>query len=169
MKSKWLIGVLIVSVVLNVAAVGFLAGYLGKGKPGGRGVDPTVGLALLIRSLPEERREELARDGVPVLSDGELRRSIRVSMRELRGTQRHIGQAFVAEPFDPEMLATALARYREHFAANQAGNHQALVDILARLTAEERHRFLETMHGNHSRREHARGRRDHPEGSGPRR
>ena len=169
MKSKWLFGVLIVSVVLNVAAVGFLAGYLGKGKPGGRSVDPTVGLALLIRGLPEERRKQLAREGVPVLSDGELRRSIRVSMRELRGTQRHIGQALAAEPFDPEMLAAALARYRQHFAANQAGNHQALVDILARLTPEERRRFLETMGGNHGRREHARPRRGQPAGSGPRR
>lgn len=163
MKTKWLVGVLIVSVVLNVAAVGFLAGFLGKGKPGGRVVDPTVGLALLMRNLPDERRQELAREGAPVLSDGELRQSIRISMRELRSAQRTIGQAIAAEPFDPEVLAAALARYREHFADNQAGNHQALVDILARLTAEERRRFLETMRSGHGRRDHARPRRDHPD------
>ena len=169
MKSKWLVGVLIVSVVLNVAAVGFLAGFLGKGKPGGRVVDPTVGLALLMRHLPEERRQELAREGAPVLSDGELRRSIRISMRELRSAQRTIGQAIAAEPFEPENLAAALARYREHFADNQAGNHQALVDILARLTAEERRRFLDTMRSGPGHRDRARPRRDQPEGSEPRR
>ncbi|MYD95841.1 MAG: periplasmic heavy metal sensor [Gammaproteobacteria bacterium] len=163
MRTKWLVGVLIVSVVLNVAAVGFLAGFLGKGKPSGRVVDPTVGLALLMRNLPDERRQELVREGAPVLSDGELRRSIRVSMRELRNGQRTIGQAIAAEPFDPEALADALARYREHFDANQAGNHQAFVDILARLTPEERRRFLATMHTNHHRRGLARPPRGHQE------
>lgn len=158
MKSKWLVGVLIVSVVLNVAAVGFLAGFLGKGKPTGRVVDPTVGLALLMRNLPEERRQELALEGAPVLTDGELRRSIRLSMRELRITQRTIGQVIAAEPLDPGALADALARYREHFDANQADNHQAFVDILARLTPEERRRFLETMRANH----HRRSARPHP-------
>ena len=119
-------------------------------------MDPTVGLALLMRNLPEERRQELALEGAPVLSDGELRRSIRLSMRELRNTQRTIGQAIAAEPFDPETLADALARYREHFDANQADNHQAFVDILARLTPEERRQFLEAVHTNHHRRTRAR-------------
>ena len=145
MKSKWLIGALVVSVALNIAAVGFLAGYASGPKSGARGLDPTAGLARLVRTLPNERRRELAGQGAPVLSEGELRTQIRQSLRELRVSQRTIERAVATEPFDRQRLVEVLARYREHFAHNQAGNHQALVDILARLTPEERRQFLHTM------------------------
>jgi len=145
MKSKWLIGTLIASLALNIAAVGFVAGYVGSTKAGTRGIDPTAGLARLVRMLPEERRRELAVQGASVLAESDQRRQLRRSLGELRGAQRIIARAVSHEPFDQQRLAEALAGYREHFAANQAGNHQALVDILARLTPEERRRFLQTM------------------------
>lgn len=164
MNSKWLIGALVVSAALNVAAVGFLIGYSSSPKPGIRGIDPTAGLARLVRTIPETRREELARDGTTILSDGELRRRIRASLGGLRGSQRIIEGALAAEPFDPDELVKALARYREHFADNQASNHQAFVDILARLTPDERRRFLEEMRSKSGRREHP-GPRHRPQGA----
>lgn len=155
MRSKWLIVALVVCLALNGLAVGFILGRTGGSPPGARSVDPTIGLTRLIRSLPAQRRDELAREGTPVVSDGELRRRIGTTMRELRQSQRVIGRALADEPFDADKLAVELRVFREHFAANQASNHQALVEILARLTPEERLRFLETMHAG-------KGRRDHP-------
>ena len=73
-------------------------------------------------------------------------------MRDLRASQRQIADALAEEPFDPEAVAVALARFREHFAANQAGSHEAFVAILDRLTPEERRRFLETMRPGKDRR-----------------
>ncbi len=165
MRSKWLVIALAVSVALNVGMLGVGFGFV-SGSPhwGGRGVDPTAGLARLLRSLPEERREELMRAGAPAISDGELRRRIGSSMRDLRVSQRHIERALAEEPFDPDAAARALARFREHFAANQSDSHKAFVAILERLTAEERRRFLETMRPSKDRRGRH-GPRQRPEGA----
>ena len=120
MRSKWLVTALVVSVGLNVAAIGIGIGFA-TGKPyWSRGVDPTAGLGPLIRSLPEHRREELAREGAPAISDGELRRRIGATIRDLRIAQRTIARTLAQEPFDPDAASAALATFREHMVANQA-------------------------------------------------
>ena len=163
MKSKWLVIALAISVGLNVAMLGVGIGFATGSPHWGRGVDPTAGIARLLRSLPEARREELRRDGAPAMSDGELRRRIGASMRDLRGSQRLIASTLAKEPFDADLAAAALARFREHFAANQASSHEAFVAILDRLTPEERRRFLETMRPDEDRRGRH-GPRSRPEG-----
>lgn len=169
MKSRWLVIALAVSVAFNVGMLGIGIGYATGTPHWGRGVDATAGLARLLRSLPEARREELIRGGAPALSDGELRRRIGASMRDLRGSQRLIARALAEEPFDPDRAAEALARFREHFAANQASSHEAFVAILDRLTPEERHRFLETMRpGKDRRSRHGARPRPRPEEGSPR-
>ena len=162
MKSKWLIGVVVVSLALNITALGFLIGFASGPAPWVRGVDPTVGLARLTRFLPEERREQLAQAGTPAMSGGELRRSIGATLRELRGSQRIIGAVIAADPFDADELAAALAVFREHFAANQADSHKAFVEILKRMTPEERRQFLNTMRSGR----HGRNHRNPPSGRG---
>ena len=164
MKSKWLVIALAISVVLNVAMLGVGIGFATGSPHWGRGVDPTAGLARLLRSLPEARREELRRGGAPAISDGEHRRRIGASMRELRVAQRRIASALAKEPFDPDAAAAALTRFREHFAANQASSHEAFVAILHQLTPEERHQFLETMRPDKDRRGRH-GARSRPEGA----
>ncbi|MDE0177929.1 MAG: periplasmic heavy metal sensor [Gammaproteobacteria bacterium] len=163
MRSRWLVIALAISVALNIGMLGLGIGFATGSPDWGRRVDPTAGLSRLIRSLPEARREELTRTGAPAISDGELRRKIGASMRDLRASQRHIADALAEEPFDPEAVAAALARFREHFAANQAGSHEAFVAILDRLTPEERRRFLESMRPDRDR-HGRRGPRHRPEG-----
>lgn len=135
MKSKWLIGGLGASLILNLALIGFLIGAaFGPPSPWARrGFDPTDGLARMTRFLGEERRRDLL--------DGQKRREIGASLRELRRTQRAIYEALAAEPFDREALAATLAQFREQFAANQTLSHAALADVVAQLTPEERRRF----------------------------
>jgi len=163
MRSKWLVIALVISVALNVAAIGFGIG-LATGSPSwGRGIDPTAGLARLVRSLPEDRRAELTRAGTPAMSDGELRRRIGTSLHHLRASQHTIARAVAQEPFDADAVRSALADFREHLAANQASSHQAFVEILGRLTPEERRGFLETMRPDKDRRGRH-GTRPRPEG-----
>ena len=164
MRSRWLVIALALSVALNVGLIGVGIGFATGSPHWGRGVDPTAGLARLLRSLPEARREELTRTGAPAISDGELRRRLGASMRELRVSQRQIASALAEEPFDPDAVAAALAIFREHHAANQAGSHEAFVAILERLTPEERARFLETMRPDKDRRGRH-GPRGRPEGA----
>ena len=164
MRSRWLVIALAVSVTLNIGLIGVGIGFATGSPHWGRGVDPTAGLARLLRSLPETRREELTRDGAPAISDGELRRRLGVSMRDLRASQRIIARALAEDPFDSDAAAAALARFREHFAANQADSHEAFVAILERLTPEERARFLETMRPDKDRRGRH-GPRGRPEGA----
>ncbi len=164
MRSRWLVIALAISVALNVGMLGLGIGFATGSPHWGRGVDPTAGLARLIRSLPEARREELTRTGAPAIADGELRRRIGASMRDLRASQRHLADALAEEPFDPETVAAALARFRTHFAANQTSSHEAFVAILDRLTPEERHGFLETMGPDKDRRGRH-GPRTRPEGA----
>ena len=164
MKSRWLVIALAISIALNVGLLGLGIGFATGSPHWGRGVDPTAGLARLLRSLPEARREELSQGGAPAMSDGELRRRIGASMRDLRGSQRTIARALAEEPFDADRTAAALASFREHFAANQASSHEAFVAILDRLTPEERRRFLETMRPGKDRRGRH-GTRPRPEGA----
>ena len=152
MKSKWLVIALVVSVALNVAAIGFGIGFATGSPAWGRGFDPTAGLARLLRSLPEDRRAELMRTGTTAMSDGELRRRIGTSLRHLRASQHTIARAVAQEPFDPDGVRAALADFREHWSANQTSSHQAFVEILGRLTPDERRRFLETMRPGKDRR-----------------
>lgn len=163
MKSKWLVIVLVISLALNITAIGFGIGFATGSPSWGRGVDPTAGLARLVRSLPEDRRAELTRAGTPAMSDGELRRRIGASLRHLRASQHAIAKAVAQEPFDPDAVRVALDGFREHLAANQASSHQAFVEILGRLTPDERHRFLETMRPGKDRRTRH-GTRPRPEG-----
>ena len=164
MRSRWLVIALAISVALNVGLIGVGIGFATGSPHWGRGVDPTAGLARLLRSLPDERREELTRAGAPAISDGELRRRIGASLRDLRASQRIIARALAEDPFDSDAAAAALARFREHFAANQADSHEAFVAILERLTPEERARFLETMRPDKDRRGRL-GPRGRPEGA----
>lgn len=136
MKSKWLIGGLAASVVLNLALIGFLIGAASGPPPWARrGFDPTDGLARLMFFLGEDRRKAL-------FGDGRTRREIGASLKDMRRAQRAIGEALTAEPFDRTALATALDQFRDQFEAHQTLSHAVLVDIAERMTPEERRRFV---------------------------
>ena len=153
MNTRWLLIALGVSLALNLALAGFLAGRAAGPPPFLRpppaSFDPTVGLGRLLRFLPEDRRSEVLR--------GIARRDIRRSLASVRQTQRALARHLAQEPFDDQALAATLGRFRDQFAASQAASHAAFVAAAARLTPAERQRFVATM------RQGPRGRR----GDGP--
>lgn len=139
MSKRALVIALIVSVVANLALIGFLIGTSG-GPPGWRsfGFDVTAGFGRLVRFLPDERRSE-------VLGGIDVRRDIRASLRTMREAQHAIEEAMAAEPFDPAALTAALEGFRGHFTASQQESHAAFVTIMERLTPAERQEFVESM------------------------
>ena len=142
MKRKWLVGGLIVSLVLNIGLVGFLAGAASRPALFPRSyLDPAIGLPQLLRFLPPERREAVLQSA----GDRELRRHVGGAVRHMRRAQAALHKALAAEPFDADALARALADFRDHFAKSQSRSHRAFVGVAARLTPEERRRFVASI------------------------
>lgn len=141
MNTRWLLIALGVSLALNLALAGFLAGRAAGPPPFLRpppaNFDPTVGLGRLLRFLPEDRRSEVLH--------GIARHDIRKSLASVRQTQRALARHLAQEPFDEQALAATLARFRDQFAASQAASHAAFVTAASRLTPAERQRFVATM------------------------
>lgn len=142
MKRKWLVGGLVASLVVNIGLVGFLLGAASRPALFPRNhVDPAVGLPQLLRFLPAERREAVLAEA----NGRALRRGVRGSVRQMRRAQAALHEALVADPFDAEALARALADFHDHFAASQNRSHRAFVAVASRLSAEERRRFVHSL------------------------
>ena len=163
MRSKWLIAALAVSLILNLALVGFFVGRL-SGPPAWTQarMDPSFGLARALRFLPEERRDALFGDD----EARDIRRSLSRSMRGMRQHQRAIQAALTAEPFDPDALAAAFASFRQGMDEAQARNHGLFVRIAADLTPEERDQLRRAL--TRPMRNGPRPSRDGRDGSEPR-
>ena len=146
MRNKWLIAALVVSVVVNLALAGFVAGRLTRGIAPAPGFDPMVGVTRLVRFLEEDRRREVMAD----LRD--RRREFRASLRGVRGAQGQIVEAVRADPFDEEDLRRALAEFRGRLEASQAGSHEMFATMVVRLTPEERRFLAEALRGPRWRR-----------------
>jgi uncharacterized membrane protein len=129
--SKWtkVLGVvLVISLALNF----FLAGWIGArfvhGFDGHRGWSITR----LVRDLPEEQKKA-------VLAIFEAHRDqIRGVMDEMHDTRREVADLLIAEPYDPEAVAQALANLRADSAAMQESMHAALLEAAANLPPEAR-------------------------------
>lgn len=147
-KARWLLIALGVSLALNLALVGFLAGRAAGPPPFFRaaiGVDPTVGLGRMLRFLPDDRRREVLGREAP--------RRIRESLAAVRETQRALDRQLREDDFDAAEVAATLQAFRERFAESQARSHAALVAAAGRLTPAERAQLVAQM------RERPRGRR----------
>ena len=135
MRSRWLIAALAVSLALNLLLVGLWVGRMSGPPPWTQArMDPSFGLARVLRFLPEERRDALFADE----RSRDLRRSLGRSMRGMRQQQRDIHAALVAEPFDPDALVTAFAAFRANMDEAQTRTHGLFVRIATDLTPEER-------------------------------
>ena len=127
MKSKWLIAIVVTSIALNLALLGYLAGRHSSPFPH---ADPTRGFPRWALTLPDERRLDLR---------GTLRRpELRQQLRALRRHHRALHDAVVADPYDPHALAAALENMRGELAALELSNHASFQEFVSRLTPAER-------------------------------
>lgn len=158
-NSKWWIAALVVSLIINVALAGFVAGRLSH--PGGPPVtlDPALGLFRVLHELPSERQEALR----PAVR--EHFRAMRGDIRRMRTAQGNINDALIEQPFEADDLEAALLRFRQALLASQEGSHEALVAIVGAMTPEERLLLRNAMarrdHGERGNRRH--GGERHPD------
>jgi uncharacterized membrane protein len=123
---------LAISLAINLLVAGLVGGAIlgrtGEDAPAIR----ALGLAPFALALPREGRDE-------------VRGRIETDMPRLRAERGRIGdslrevrRALLADPFDREAAAAALARSREAATALQGIGHSALLDTLEEMTVEDR-------------------------------
>lgn len=137
--NKWLIGGLVLSLILNLLLVGFVAGRASGFGPPGWGPDPTAGFFRLLGFLSDDRRAAIA---------PELRKhkdELWPVLRKMRGEQREVFETLTADPFDPVALEAALADLRTNLSAAQVASHHAFVEMAKSLTQDERESLAHAM------------------------
>jgi uncharacterized membrane protein len=152
-NRRWLVVTLIVSLAVNLALAGFVAGRISRPESGFSMLDPSISLFRVIRELPEARRDEFR----PTVR--EHFRAVRGDIRRMRRAQRGISQALASEPFEPDELDRSLHEFRAALLDVQQGNHRVLVTVAGAMAPEERQMLLEAMKRPHrSRGPHRRDR-----------
>ena len=138
--SSWLIGGLIVSMVLNLLLIGVVIGRLsGFGPPPGMGPDPTAGFFRMLGFLSDERRGTIAPDLRRQMGD------LMPVLHKMRGDQRAVFEALIADPFDSATLEQVLANLRTNLSAAQVASHHAFVLMAQSLTPDERKELARVM------------------------
>lgn len=136
MRAKWLIGLFVLSVAVNLALIGFL---VGRHSGAAAFVDPAREYPRWVRTLPEPRRDTLRPAIIQHI------RSMRGDIRTLSGLNREVHQAIAADPFDPSQLAAALEAVSRHNKDMQQKSHQSLARFVGQLTSAERAAFAASL------------------------
>lgn len=134
MNSKWLAIILLLSLAINLALGGFIAGRTSGFGPAH---DPSHMFPRWVRTLPEPRRDELR----PLIR--EHFKHMRPHLGQMRDSRRAVHQAIVADKFDAQQLQQALAAMRA--AQNEVfdNNDQAFVRFVGQLSKTERQQLAE--------------------------
>jgi len=138
-RNRWLTALLVVSVGLNIAAVGFIAGHATGDRFRPPLANPLLGIGGLIRDLPEPRREELSR----IMR--EHGQGMHASIRDMQQAQDALGEALAAPDFDRDAAAAALEAFRENLCRSMAHSNETVLALAAEMTPEERMLLIERM------------------------
>ena len=139
--AGWVKVALAVSLALNLAIVGMVAGVVLRRGGGDDGAPAlrTLGLGPFGIALSREARDELRgrieRRGAPLRED----------RRAIGGTLRAVQAALLADPVDRAAAEAAFARSRELAASLQESGHVALLDQIETMTPQERADLAERL------------------------
>ncbi|MFN3662874.1 periplasmic heavy metal sensor [Yoonia sp.] len=137
--------VLVVSLALNLAVVGVIAGAVVSGRFGDgppRRID--FGLGPVARALTSEERREIGRELRPqrgALGDHDFRAQMAAMTAALR-----------AEPYDGAMMQALMEDQAAHLAQMQASARRAVLDMIAAMTPERRRSFADQLEQEWQRR-----------------
>ena len=147
---RWMKLALIVSLMLNVAVIGIIAGH--NMKDGAR--DPGVGnrqVEWILRLVPEDRRD------FTKAHFAEVREPLKSLRTERREKLDEIITAVRADPFLPSELESVLEDRRTASFETRTLVHQRLVELMAVFSPEERAIFAERLEERVSSWRQARG------------
>ena len=147
--SRWIYGVLVVSLGLNLLMVGGAAGAFWKHFRG----HPGHGLTGFVRGLPEDRQ--------PVLEQliANEKSKIRPMRKDIRSAWGESNDALGVEPFEKEKMKAALARMNDSELKMRTAISDAIVELASQLTSEER-KLLKVWRERSKERRHKRWKRD---------
>ena len=129
--------VLVISLAINLAVAGLVAGTLISGGFGGkppRQID--LGLGPVVQALTPPQRREIA---MGLRRDGAFQRP------NLRGDHDAIVDALTADPFVPDALRAVLQEQSDLIAQTQARAQDALVETVTGMTTQERRAFADRL------------------------
>lgn len=150
-NRNWLVIGLVLSIAVNLALAGFVAGRLLRPGPFPAMLDPSLSLYRVIHDLPEPRRDAFRATMREHFHD------LRGDIERMRRAQHDINDALERQPFDPHALDEALDRFRDALMDGQRSNQAVLVKVATAMTPDERKTLLEAM--SHAGPRHRHGRR----------
>ncbi|WP_321490338.1 periplasmic heavy metal sensor [uncultured Hyphomonas sp.] len=136
---------LIVSLMANMILVGLLAGFLVQAGPKGKPDGP-----------PRERitwgdRDDPNRDAIRQVFKEAFKASGEERMARVE-SRRQLAEAVLADPYNPDAVREAFSNLRSADDAVNEATHEAMVDLFASMTMEQRQHMAEILR---------RGPRDH--------
>ena len=136
--AKWLIGVAVVSLCVNLFLVGLMAGHwiYGPGFFGGRG-GPRRGFEAMIAGVPEDLR--------PLIKEkfDAAKPQFQAQREKVHAARDKVVAAAEADPFDAAAFDQAFKDLQETMSGMGAIAHQTIREILPQIPAEQRKILVE--------------------------
>lgn len=135
---RWLRLLLIGSLTLNLLVAGALVGaFLSHEKPTGRHMDRlSMGLGAYVRALPEAQNKQVS----ALMSAGSTDR--KAFRREMRARQKELETLLLSDDFSAQTVRDALSDHRGFALRRTSALHEAYVDAVVTLSAEERVEYV---------------------------
>ena len=134
--TRWLIGVAVVSLCVNLFLVGSMAGHWfprGHGGPDG----PRRGIEALIAGVPEDLRP-MVREKFDAAKP-----QFQAQREKIGAARNKLATAAEADPFDPAAFDQAFAEFQQAMGGMGAIAHQTIREILPQVPAEQRKQLVE--------------------------
>ena len=136
--ARWLVGVVVVSLCINLFLIGLMAGPWVYGPPfGPGGPGPKRGVEAMISGLPAEVR--------PVFKQefGAAKPQFDAARDQVRAARAKVEKAAEADPFDPAAFDQAFDELQTAMDGVQKIAHQTIGKILPQIPAPQRHDLVE--------------------------
>jgi uncharacterized membrane protein len=137
--AKWLIGVVVVSLCVNLFLVGLMAGHwiygpgLFRGGPDG----PRRGMEAMIAGVPEDLRPMIKQKFEAAKPQFKAQREL------INAARDKLAAAAEADPFDPAAFDQAFGAFQQAMGGMGAIAHQTIREILPQIPAEQRKRLVD--------------------------
>jgi uncharacterized membrane protein len=138
--AKWLVGVAVVSLCLNLFLVGLMAGhwiegpgFFGHGGPDG----PRRGFEAMIAGVPEDLRPMVKQKFEAAKPQFQAQRE------QIRAARDKLAAAAKADPFDPAAFDQAFQDFQQAMSGMGAIAHQTIREILPQIPAAQRKQLVD--------------------------
>lgn len=144
-KRSWAKPALVISLALNLLLIGLIAGSFWK-RHHNQWRPHNIVLEKAIQQLMGELPEEKRAAGQRALQN--LRSQGPKTWDDIRNLRKEASDAMMADQYDEQRFADALARLRDAHNEKRRVRHQVVIDFIRGMTPEERRRFIEIYKEN---------------------